>query len=300
MEKKTLISNIQRFSLDDGEGIRTTVFFKGCNLSCKWCHNPECISAEKLLQYHENKCANCKKCEEICPIGCHSFENGKHLIDRQKCEGCGKCTEICPGSALEINGKYYTSEALMEIIKKDCAYYENSGGGVTFSGGEPMLSFSVLKDLLMKCKSENIRTAVDTAGNIPYERYEALFPYVDMFLIDLKIWDDDKLKTYTGGSGKRIKENIKLIAEAGKRVIIRIPVIGSVNDEKEELKKMADFLKDIGKIELVQLLPYHQYGIGKYAISGIKSEQADFYVPSSSFMNEMLELFRAIGLNTSF
>ena len=135
---------------------------------------------------------------------------------------------------------------------------------------------------------------------MPYEWYEELFPYVDMFLIDLKIWDDDKLKRYTGGSGKRIKENIKLIAEAGKRVIIRIPIIGSVNDSKEELEKMAHFLKDIGKIELVQLLPYHQYGIGKYAISGIKSEQADFYVPSSEFMNEMLELFQAIGLNTSF
>lgn len=300
MSKDIYISNIQRFSLDDGEGIRTTVFFKGCNLRCRWCHNPECIGSKPVLQYAISKCESCQKCVYICKYGVHSFKDGKHIIDRKKCILCGKCAEGCSNEALEIVGKKYSCNEVMKIILKDIQYYRHSNGGITFSGGEPMLALPLLKQLLVACKEHNLNTAVDTAANVKFEDYADIMAYTDVFLIDLKIWDEERHRYYTGVSNRLIKENIKRISDAGKRIIIRTPVIGSVNDSFEELSKMADFLKDIKMVELVQLLPYHQYGVGKYNLIGVESEQNEFYVPNEDFMRSALEVYKKRGINVSF
>ncbi len=300
MNKDVLISNIQRFSLDDGEGIRTTVFFKGCNLQCKWCHNPECITFQPVLQLNKNSCTSCGVCEKVCRQNVHTIREGQHMVNRDACIQCGNCVASCGNEALKKVGKKYSVEEVMEIILKDKAFYENSDGGVTFSGGEPMLALPMLKELLMQCKKHSISTAVDTAGHVSFERYLEVFPYTNVFLIDLKLWDNEKHLLFTGVSNALIKENIRRISDSGKRIIIRIPVIGSVNDDLEELGKMAEFLREIKKVELVQLLPYHIYGIGKYDMIGMESEQKGFYIPDSQFMNQALALFLQKGINTSF
>lgn len=300
MDKDVYISNIQRFSLDDGEGIRTTIFFKGCNLKCKWCHNPECIRFGQTLQFKQSSCVSCGKCEEVCPHGVHSFKGSRHIIDRSKCISCGKCVDYCSTESLEIIGEIKSADEIMTVILKDVDYYKSSNGGVTFSGGEPMLSLPMLKDLLIRCKAHDLRTAVDTAGNVDFSLYQEIIPYTDVFLVDLKLWDEKKHQYYTGGSNRRIKENIQKLSDANKRIIIRIPVIGSVNDDLDELSMMADFLKSIPMVELVQLLPYHQYGVGKYDLIGIESEQDAFYIPDSAFMKAALELFQKKGIHVSF
>ncbi len=300
MEKDIFISNIQRFSLDDGAGIRTTVFFKGCNLSCKWCHNPECITFDKVLQLSISSCTYCGMCKSVCGQNVHTITDGQHIVNQNECIHCGKCVDACRNDALKLLGTRYSVEEVMEIILKDRAFYESSGGGVTFSGGEPMLALPMLKNLLIQCREHQLSTAVDTAGNVSFKKYLEVIPYTDVFLIDLKVWNDEKHRFYTGVSNYLIKENIRRISDAGSRIIIRTPVIGSVNDDMEELGKMADFLKQIPMVELVQLLPYHLYGVGKYEMIGRKNEQKDFYVPDSEFMNRALVMFREKGINTSF
>lgn len=300
MNNDVLISNIQRFSLDDGEGIRTTVFFKGCNLKCKWCHNPECIDFGPAVQLIKTSCTSCGICEKVCKQKVHRITNGQHTMEREACIHCGECMEFCNNDALKRVGKNYSAEEVMDIILKDKAYYETSGGGVTFSGGEPMLALSMLKELLMKCKKQGLSTAVDTAGHVSFDKYQKVMPYTDVFLIDLKVWDDEKHRFYTGVSNALIKENIRRISDSGKRIIIRIPVIGSVNDDLKELGEMAEFLKSIKMVELVQLLPYHLYGIGKYEMIGMESEQERFYAPGSEFMNQACALFQKKGITVSF
>lgn len=300
MNSDILVSNIQRFSLDDGPGIRTTVFFKGCNLKCHWCHNPECISFVPELEFHSSRCTLCGKCAAVCTQGVHSFAQEQHLLGRSRCIACGKCVETCSNEALAIIGKAYSADEIMNTVLKDTDFYKASGGGVTFSGGEPMLALPLLKELLARCKQHDLHTAVDTAGNVGFDSYLEIIPYTDLFLIDLKIWNDEKHRLYTEASNKLIKENIRRISDENKSIIIRIPIVGSVNDDFNELGNIAEFLKSIKKIELVQLLPYHQYGIGKYKLIGMDSEQDSFYIPSAEFMQKGLELFKQRGINVSF
>jgi glycyl-radical enzyme activating protein family len=201
---------------------------------------------------------------------------------------------------LAIIGKAYSADEIMNTVLKDTDFYKASGGGVTFSGGEPMLALPLLKELLARCKQHDLHTAVDTAGNVGFDSYLEIIPYTDLFLIDLKIWNDEKHRLYTEASNKLIKENIRRISDENKSIIIRIPIVGSVNDDFNELGNIAEFLKSIKKIELVQLLPYHQYGIGKYKLIGMDSEQDSFYIPSAEFMQKGLELFKQRGINVSF
>ena len=300
MNRDIYVSNIQRFSLDDGDGIRTTVFFKGCNLACRWCHNPECISCGPVLQFQSSRCTLCGKCAAACAQGVHDLADGRHLLDRSRCIACGRCAEACSNEALTVIGTRYSTDEIWEIILKDTDFYKASGGGVTFSGGEPMLALPLLRELLMRCKEHGLHTAVDTAGNVDFERYREVFPYTDVFLIDLKLWDEEKHRQYTGVSNRLIRENIRRISEEHKTIVIRIPIIGSVNDDLGELDKMAEFFKPLAGIRLVQLLPYHQYGVGKYELVGMRSEQDSFYIPSHDFMEAALQLFQEKGIPASF
>jgi len=298
--KQHLVSNIQRFSVDDGPGIRTTVFFKGCNLRCAWCHNPECIASGYTLQFTERSCVKCGRCEAVCPNGVHRITaDGAHLIDREKCAACGKCAYNCYQNALEIIGKAYTPEQLFAEIVKDRHYFESSGGGVTFSGGEPMLQGDYLKTMLKMCREAGYTTCVDTAGNVPFEWYRDVMSWTTLFLYDIKLFDSALHEKATGVPNERIKENLRLLTDAGADVFIRTPVIPGWNDYIGEYKNIAEFLAALpGRehVKLIQLLPYHAYGVGKYNAIGQKSKTEEVKPPSDEFMQQALSFYLELGL----
>ena len=240
---KATIFSIQRNSLVDGPGIRTTVFFKGCNLRCKWCHNPESQKAEKEILFYKNKCTGCGKCKDLTVYN----ENF-----------------ICSNGAKEICGKEYTTHELMTEIIKDKVFYDASDGCVTFSGGECMLQIDFLEEILKKCKEAGIHTAIDTAGKFPWEYFEKIIPYTDLFLYDIKAVSEDLHIAGTGFSNKNILENLRLLSDNyDGEIIVRIPIIPLFNANSEEIKKIAGFLNGI-KHKAVELLPYHAMSRHKY------------------------------------
>ena len=272
------IFDIERNSYVDGPGIRTTVFFKGCNLRCAWCHNPESQEFKPQMMFYKDKCKGCGKCKEVCP---HNFE---------KCDLCGKCTFYCPVDARKVCGKEYTVDEVFAEIIKDKAYYDNSGGGVTFSGGECMLQIDFLLEIIKKCKENGIHTVVDTAGHIPFENFEKILPYTDLFLYDIKMFDTQKHKEYIGVGNELILENLKKLFELGAKVWARIPVISNVNDSEEEMQKIKEFLDACGTPEKVELLPYHAMGENKYGAIG--KETQVFKVPTDDKMKELKQKFK--------
>ena len=279
---KAFIFDIQRNSFVDGPGIRTTVFFKGCNLKCAWCHNPESQSAKPQMMFYKDKCTGCGKCKSVCPY---------HL---EQCELCGKCTLcgrcglFCPTDARKVCGRDYTVEEVLTEVMKDTGFYDNSGGGVTFSGGECMLQIDFLLEILKKCKENGIHTAVDTAGHIPFESFEKILPYTDLFLYDIKIFDSQKHKQYVGVGNELILENLKKLFERKVKLWIRIPIIPDVNDSIEEIQKIKDFLKTIGTAEKIELLPYHAMGENKYRAIG--KEPQIFKTPDAENMKRLKEI----------
>lgn len=264
---KAKVFDIQRTSFVDGPGIRTTVFFKGCNLRCKWCHNPEGFVSEPQL-----------------------------LFDKSRCTGCGRCVGVtaqskdfvCFNDAKRICGREYTVEELFTELVKDKSFYENSGGGVTFSGGECMLQIDFLCEILKKCRENGIHTAVDTAGNVPWESFERALPYADMFLYDMKLFDCDKHIKYTGVPNDRIKENLVRLSDVGARIWIRIPIVTGVNDDVGELTRIRDFTAPLSP-EKIELLPYHAMGEHKYGELGLKGEKFD--APPKEKIEELKRLF---------
>lgn len=270
------IFDIVRNSFVDGPGIRTTVFFKGCNLSCAWCHNPESQEHSPQMMFYKDKCIGCGKCLEVCK-------------NPDNCILCGKCTFYCPADARKICGKEYTVDEVFAEIIKDKAYYDNSGGGVTFSGGECMLQIDFLTEILKKCKENGIHTAVDTAGHIPFEHFERILPYTDLFLYDIKILDSEKHKKYVGVDNYLILDNLKKLFENNANIWIRIPVIENVNDSTEEMEKIKDFLNQNGKNAKIELLPYHSIGENKYYAIGRKSQ--NFSTPSKEKIEELKNVF---------
>lgn len=274
---RAIIFDIERNSYVDGPGIRTTVFFKGCNLRCAWCHNPESQSAKPQMMFYKNKCTGCGKCKEKCP---------NHL---ESCELCGKCTLYCPHDAREICGKEYTVDEVMREILKDKVFYENSGGGVTFSGGECMLQIETLTELLAKCKENRIHTAVDTAGDLPWMHFERILPFTDLFLYDIKCFTDSLHVDGTGISNKRILENLTHLSQkTSVDIIVRIPIIPTFNDDVSELQHVADFLRPL-RIRNVELLPYHSMGEHKY--EGLGRVFTHFDVPDKQAIESSKSLF---------
>ena len=271
------IFDIQRNSYVDGPGIRTTVFFKGCNLRCAWCHNPESQFPKPQMLVFKNKCMGCGKCKEKCP---------NHL---ESCELCGKCTLYCPHDAREICGKEYTVDEAMREILKDKTFYENSGGGVTFSGGECMLQIDFLEAILKECKNNGIHTAVDTAGHVPFECFERIIPYTDLFLYDVKCYDSDKHRQYTGDSNELILSNLGRLLKMGIAMWVRIPIIPTVNDSEEEMLNIKKFIISCGSPEKIELLPYHAMGEHKYAAIGKQAQT--FSVPSKEKISQLKSVF---------
>ena len=276
---KATIFDIERNSYVDGPGIRPTVFFKGCNLRCAWCHNPESQSPKPQMMFYKNKCTECGKCKEKCP---------NHL---ESCELCGKCTLYCPHDAREICGKEYTVDEVMREILKDKTFYDNSGGGVTFSGGECMLQLEALTELLKRSKEKGVHTAVDTAGNVPRESFERILPYTDLFLYDVKCVTESLHKEGTGVSNRLILSNLEFLASKGANITVRYPVIPSFNDKMEELTGAARLIYSLG-IKSVELLPYHAMGEHKW--SAVNKPVVRYSAPTDEQMAEYRKLFNQI------
>jgi pyruvate formate lyase activating enzyme len=266
-----LISAVQKYSTKDGPGIRSTVFFKGCPLGCLWCSNPELIRPLPDLLYSREKCARCGTCIQVCPQGALSFgEDGYILIDRVKCDGCGDCVEECPEGALELAGTFMTVDEVVEDLLKDRVFYETSGGGVTFSGGEPLWQSGFVAQVAKRLKTEGIHTALDTAGDVTWCRFEEVLPFIDLILYDIKLVANDKHRLFTGRDNDLILANAQLLAQQNVPMHIRLVMVPGINDSPEEIRGRMDFVKELGdSVQQVDILPYHRYGAGKYPRLGL-------------------------------
>ena len=274
-----LVTNIQRFSLDDGDGIRTTIFFKGCHLGCPWCHNPECMNPQKELQFEEPCCTTCGECRSVCESGVFSLLDGGLHISREKCRLCGNCVRVCRQEALKITGKEYTVEEILREVLKDRNFYKNSGGGVTLSGGEPLLQQEFVLRLLERLKDEGIHTAIDTSGCVSQENLRQIAGLADLFLLDIKAFSPELHKNLTGIDNSLVLESLDTLTRSGSRIYIRIPLVAGVNDAKGEIASIAGILAKNTRADLVELLAYHALGASKYASLGKVYQGNDFQPP---------------------
>ncbi len=263
-----IIFDIQRFSIHDGPGIRTTVFLKGCNIRCIWCHNPESQNANPELMLYKEKCTGCGKCKEFCE---------KAFTD--DCEKCGKCAEVCKFGARRLCGKEVSAEEIMQTVRRDKKFYEASGGGVTFSGGEPLLQVDFLLELLKKCKEENIHTAIETAGCVSFEHFCKILPYTDLFLFDIKSVDREKHKNFTGADNELVLQNARKLKAKNAEIIFRMPIVPGYNDR--EVSAAAE----LAKPNKLELMPYHSICKGKYDALGRIFTTCDVAEPTSEYMD---------------
>lgn len=262
------IFNIQKFCINDGPGIRTTVFFKGCPLSCLWCHNPESKSTRPELFYDIRKCIGCGGCATVCPAGCHSFTDTEHLFDRTACRRCGSCAEICPTQALEIAGYRITAEEALKEVMKDEVFYRNSGGGMTLSGGEPMFQPEFARCLLTLAKQKGLHTCMETCGYAAWEDYASVLPLVDLFLFDYKLTDPQLHRQYTGVSQTRILENLFNLDAQGAKTVLRCPIIPTVNDTPDHFAGIAATANRLRNVQEIHIEPYHPLGSSKSDLLG--------------------------------
>jgi pyruvate formate lyase activating enzyme len=254
-----IVFDIKRFAINDGPGIRTAVFFKGCPLSCSWCHNPEGQSSFPQLMFRANRCTVSKACIAACPLGAIRWE-GSSITGWEVCDACGKCAEVCYSGAREIVGYEVSVRQLMAEIERDIPFYDQSGGGVTFTGGEPMHQREFLYEILVECKTLGLHTVVDTSGYASWESFEQVLPYVDLFLYDIKLMDEFRHLQHTGVSNRMILDNLRKLSRLGANILIRIPLIPGVNDD-ENLDKTLIFLESLPHLHDFELMPYHEIGV---------------------------------------
>ena len=309
------IFDIQRFSWRDGPGIRTVVFFKGCNLRCFWCHNPESQSVEAEVLFYEEHCIRCGKCVQVCPHGCHSFTGGppsvpptrgedgpavakeetvgEHRFDRAGCDVCGRCAEVCYSDALQLCGRPATVEDVAVEVLKDVQFYRMSGGGVALSGGEPLLQAEGCYELLRRLKDldPGISTAIDTAGHAPWSAFEQVLPVTDCLLFDVKTWSSDLHRRVTGVSNTLILENLRALKGRDVQIIVRIPVIPGVNDHSDEVRAIVSELEDFDNVAKIELLPFQTMGVVKYRALGRATRQAS---ETGQVLPEVMERLRAV------
>ena len=255
--------DINRFSLNDGPGIRTTVFLKGCYLKCEWCHNPESQSFKPQLLFNSEKCINCFECVKVCPTNAHKIKGTKHFVDWDLCELKGKCVAVCPSGALKIIGTNTDVDFLMSEVLKDKKYYDKTGGGITVSGGEPMAQFEFTKDILIASKKNGLNTVLDTCGYGEKDHYKEILPFVDLFLFDYKLTDKELHEKYTGVSNEDILGNLDLLVKNGASIILRCPIIPGINDNEDHFNGIKNIIKKYPQILSVELMPYHNMGRDK-------------------------------------
>lgn len=270
IERKACISNIQKYNMFDGPGVRTIVFFKGCPLRCKWCANPEGLERSYQVMFKRSSCTDCGSCVSVCPVGIHSIsmDTGKHEVERNiDCTGCRKCSDICPSSALSIVGEVRTISELLEIIEEDRIFYDMSGGGITLGGGEVLMQPEAAANLLMACKKEGINTAIETSGYAKLENILKVAEFTDLFLFDIKHIDSNQHFEWTGVRNERILSNLKELLNRRYNVRIRMPLLKGVNDSQQDIEGVIHFLmpfREYKNFKGIDLLPYHKFGVNKY------------------------------------
>lgn len=259
-----VVFNIMRFAVNDGPGIRTTVFLKGCPLRCLWCHNPESILPGPELFIRTDRCIRCGACLEVCEHGAIRGGEDAFMTVRELCTRCGHCVDACWADARELVGREMTTEEVLEAISRDTVFHDESGGGVTFSGGEPLLQHEFLLSVLQGCRARGIHTAVDTSGYAAPAVLDAVAEVADLFLYDVKLFDEKRHRRFTGVSNRLILENLRRLSARGAAVIVRIPLIPGINDDEGNIREIGEFVASLGGISEIDVLPYHDTGLAKY------------------------------------
>lgn len=291
-----IISNIQKYSIHDGPGIRSTVFLKGCPLRCAWCHNPENLSFQPEILYYQDKCIGCNSCLEACPSQALSASDQGINIDKEACTQCGTCSELCPTLALEKLGQEMTVAEVLAEVSKDEIFYQQSKGGVTLSGGEPLSQLEFAVEFLKRCQERGYHTTVDTSGFVPEAAFDAVLPYVDLFLYDLKLLDDDAHQRHVQAPAAPVLSNLRHLVEKGAQVWIRVPVIPTINDAPEQIRSIGALMQEL-KLKEIYLLPYHKMAEAKYQRMHLPYTISHIEEPTSEQMQELMEILRNLGLN---
>ena len=295
-----LIFDIKRYAINDGPGIRLTVFFKGCPLACTWCHNPESISPKVQKMYSEQRCIGARACIDACPNNALTLTSQGIVTDTRVCQLCGKCAQACPTHAIEMSGNAVDINAIMEVIENESLFFDQSDGGVTFSGGEPLLHHEALKILLQRCAGLYIHRAVDTALYARPDIVKEIAEYTDLFLVDLKLMDSDKHRTYTGVPNELILKNIEILATMDADFVIRLPLIEGINADVENIEASALFLASLPwKRKHINLLPYHDIARGKHKKLGSDYESQGMSEPSQGRLDQVIALFKHHGLRAT-
>lgn len=290
-----LIFDIQRFSVHDGPGVRTTIFLKGCPLRCGWCHNPEGLEARPQLQYREELCIGCGDCASVCSREVHGLSEGEHQVEFARCRACGDCAAVCPSGALSLLGRTISPQEALEAALRDRRFYGEEGG-VTFSGGECTTQPEFLLEALALCREAGLHTAVDTSGLVNTDVLNRVAEQCDLFLYDIKAISPDVHRAGTGVENTAILENYKRLVSQGRRVWVRVPVIGGFNASREEMENIAHFLHANPGAEQIELIPYHRLGIGKYAQIGRATPLDAERIVSHEQLQSYFESFRRLGL----
>lgn len=279
---KGMIFNIERYAVHDGPGIRTIVFLSGCSLRCLWCQNPEGIELKPQLAFFPDNCIGCMRCFSVCPNKAIEQVNGEIAMNWSKCKRCLKCVEVCPNEARKSLTKVMTSKEVLEEVIKDISFYHRSNGGVTLSGGDPLMQIDFASEILRLCKERRIHTAIETSGFADWDVFLKILKYTDFIFFDIKHMDSKKHKYGTGVSNEKILENLRKVSNLGKNIIIRIPVIPNFNDSEENIKDTIKFVKNMKNIIKIELLPYHKLGVIKYERIGKTYLLKDINPPENS------------------
>lgn len=290
------VFDIKRYSIHDGPGIRTTVFLKGCGLRCLWCHNPESVAPGPELMHWPARCVRCHACLAACPRGAVSKDaDGAVAVDRARCDLCGKCAEACLYDAMQTVGREMSVDEVLAEVARDLVFYEQSGGGVTLSGGDPAIQADFAEAVLDACRGRGIRTAVDTAGAAPAGVLERLAAKADLVLYDLKVMDDARHRELTGASNGPVLDNLKRLAAGRTEVWVRLPLVAGANDDDGNIRRTIDFLKGLGTVGRVGLLPYHPGGVEKARRIGRETQVRRFETPSEERTAAVEAAFREAG-----
>ncbi len=289
------IFGLKRFEIHDGDGIRTTLFLKGCPLRCRWCHNPEGLSAAPQTAWLEERCLHCGRCAAVCPA--HVLEDGRHRMRFDACRGCGACADICPARALTFYGEEVSVGEVLPRLLEDRLFFDASGGGVTLSGGEPMLQADFAAAVLEALKREGIHTALDTCGFAPWTAYEKVLPWTDLVLFDVKAASEETHIACTRQSNRQILENLRRIDALGKVLDVRVPFVPGLNDH--EMEAVADLLTPLRSLRHVRILPYHDYASAKYRSLGLPVPLEEVVPPDDEAVRRIVLCFRRRGLDAA-